>query len=152
MALEQGDSARFLQETSFSNVSTPTYPPPCSPIDCEMQEYQRQYNSVKLKVNRIYRNVKIMGILSLVSLAIVFCLVAFDLLVDLEIPNVIQFLEEHFGGSGSENEVLGVQPDLSLNLVVHTKAPSFSAPKVKSDDLSEDSGMQILDLTPHLWD
>ena len=72
MALEWGDSARFLQETSFSNVSTPTYPLPCSPIDCEMQEYQRQYNSVKLKVNSINRNVKIMGILSLVSLAIVF--------------------------------------------------------------------------------
>ena len=72
MALEQGDGARFLQETSFSIVRTPTYPPPCSPIDCEMQEYQRQYNSVKLKVNPINRNVKIMGILSLVSLAIVF--------------------------------------------------------------------------------
>ena len=88
-----------------------------------MQEYQRQYNAVKLKVDRINRNLKIMEILSLVSLAIVFCLVAFDLSVDLEIPNVIQFLEEHFGGSGSVNEFLGVRPDLSLNLVVHTEAP-----------------------------
>ena len=117
-----------------------------------MQEYQHQYNSAKSKAIQINRNVEIIGTLSLVSLAIVFCLVAFDLLVDLEIPNVIQFLEEHFGGSGSENEVLGVQPDLSLNLVVHTKAPSFSAPEVTSDDLSEDSGMQILDRTPNLWD
>ena len=92
------------------------------------------------------------AILSLVSLTIVFCLVTFDLLVDLEISNVIHFLEEHFGGSGSENEVLVVQPDLSLNLVVHTKAPSFSAPKVKSDDLSEDSGTHFFYLTPNLWD
>ena len=73
-------------------------------------------------------------------------------ILDQKIPFVIQFIEEHFGGSGSENEVLDVQPDLSLNLVVHTKAPSFYAPEVTSDDLSEDSEMQILDLTPHLWD
>ena len=79
-------------------------------------------------------------------------MVTFDLSVDLKIPNVIQFLEEHFGGSGSENEVLGVQPYLSLNLVVHTKAPPFSAHKVKSDDLSEDSGMQIFYLTLNHWD
>ena len=61
MALKRGDGARFLQETSFSNVSTPTYPPPCSPIDCEMQEYQRQYNSVNYKVTWINHNVKIIG-------------------------------------------------------------------------------------------
>ena len=67
MALERGDGAKFLQETSFSNVRTPTYPPPCFPIDCEMQEYQCQYNVVKLKVNRINCNLKIKGILSLVS-------------------------------------------------------------------------------------
>ena len=70
-------------------------------------------------------------------------------MVDLKIPFVIQFIEEHFSGSGSENEeVLGVQPDLSLILVLHTETPSSSAPEVTSDGITEDSDMQIWDLTP----
>ena len=47
LALERGDSARFLQETSFSSTDSVTLPPPSPPpVNCEMQDLQQQVNSL----------------------------------------------------------------------------------------------------------
>ena len=149
LALERGDGARFLHKTSFFNDNTETYPPPCSPIDCEMQGFQHQYNSLNIKITRIDHNMKLFGILFLVLLTTFLCVGIVCLMVGLKIPFLMQFIEEHFSGIGSENEeVLDVQPDLSLNLVVPTETSSSSPPEVTSVDIIEDGNMQIWDLTP----
>ena len=153
LALERGDGSRFLQETSFINATTPTYSPPTPPIDCESFEYQCQYKLVNLKVKRINRNVILISFFGLVLLAAILSLGIFCLMVDLKIPFAIQFNEGNPSGSGSENEVvLGVQPDLPLSLVVHSKTTTSSAPEVTIDGIAEDSGKQIWNLSPWLRD
>ena len=133
-----------MQETSYINATTPTYSPQTPPIDCESLEYQRQYKLVNLKVKKINRNIILIGFFGLVHLAAILSLGIFCLMVDLKI---------HFANpsrSGSENEVvLGVQPDLPLNLVVHSETSTSSAPEVTIDSMAEDSGKQIWNLS--LW-
>ena len=140
-----------MQESSFSNVTTPPYPGP-PPIDCENLEYQRQYKLVNRKVKLVNPNVKLFGFFGLILLAAILGVAIFSLCVDLKLSFAIQFIEGN-PESGSENKVeLSVQPDLALNLTVHHKTSSSSAPELEVADIAEDTGSRTWNLAPCIRD
>ena len=103
LALEQGDGARFLRETSFSSVDTEALPPPPSPINCEMQEIQSKVNSLETKVTQTNRNIVLFGSFFLVLMTAFLSAGIICLMVGLKVPILMQFIEEISWAIGLEN-------------------------------------------------
>ena len=75
-----------------------------------------------------------------------------SLCVDLKLSFVVKFIEGK-AESGSENRMeLSVQPDLSLNLSVHHKTSSSSAPDLEVADIAENTGLRTWNLNPWIRD